>query len=51
MDWHEITKDAIDNYWNNPDISPYWELNSFTIAANILEKIRLINDSIEINKL
>ena len=35
MDRQEITKEAINKYFNNPDISPYWEFNSFTSADSL----------------
>lgn len=47
MDRHGITKGAIDDYFNDPDMSPYSEFNNFTSADSLREKMRLINDGIE----
>lgn len=50
MNWHKITKDTINDYFNNPNISLYQEFNSFINVDSFLEKMRQINDSMEINK-
>lgn len=35
MNWHEIIKSALDDYFNDPDMSLFWEFKSFTSADSL----------------
>lgn len=50
MDWDGIIKEAIDNWFNNPDMSPYCEFNIFTGVNSLREKLKLMKDGIRANK-